>query len=71
MRGGGDGSFGGCSESLGKNFRMPPLALAGSSSPATSNSSSEGTGDNEDKDESSEESSSADMLAVRVVVRLR
>lgn len=61
LRGGGDGSFGDCSDSLGKNFRIPDLDFEGSRTPDSS-SSSEGVGDNEDSDESSEESSPADML---------
>ena len=60
MRGGGEGSLGACSDSFGKNFRIPDLRPLGfaASAPA-SISSSEGAGDREDKEERSEESSSA------------
>lgn len=69
LRGGGDGSLGGCSDSLGKNFIMPDLELDPPSS-LSSISTSDGTGDNEDSDERSDESSSADMLGLSVVESL-
>lgn len=71
MRGGGDGSLGGGSDSLGKNFRIPPFDLEGPSSLDSSRSSSEGTGDNEDKDERSEESSSVGIVGLLQVKGFR
>lgn len=66
MRGGGEGSFGGCSDSLEKNFRIPDLAPVGASSLRSSSSASEGTGDRDERDERSEESSSAAAMALRL-----
>ena len=65
MRGGGEGSFGGCSDSLEKNFRIPDLAPVGASL-RSSSSASEGTGDRDERDERSEESSSAAAMALRL-----
>lgn len=67
LRGGGDGSLGGCSDSFGKNFRMPDLDLVVASSLLSSSSTSDGTGDSDDKDERSDESSSAFMLSLSAV----
>lgn len=64
FRGGGDGSLGGCSDSFGKNFRMPDLVFVVASSLLSSSSTSDGTGDSDDKDERSDESSSAVMLSL-------
>lgn len=59
--GGGDGDLGDCSDTLEKNFRMPPFLGAPASLPASS-SSSEGTGESEESEERSEESSSEAIL---------
>lgn len=66
MRGGGEGSFGGLSDNLGKNFRIPDLDPVGASSLRSSSSSSEGMGDNDGKEERSEESSSAAAMALEL-----
>lgn len=71
LRGGGEGSLGGCSETLEKNFRMPDFGLASSESLGGSSSTSDGTGDSDESDERSEESSSADILEIVVVVVLK
>ena len=62
FRGGGDGSLGGSSDSLGKNLKIPEPVLDGVASLSSSSSSSEGAGDRDDNEESSEDSSSAAML---------
>lgn len=59
--------MGGCSDSFGKNFRMPDLDLVVASSLLSSSSTSDGTGDSDDKDERSDESSSAVMLSLSAV----
>ena len=64
LRGGGDGSLGGCFDSLGKNFKMPAPASTAPSSLSSSNSTSDGTGDRDDKEERSDESSSAVMMGL-------
>lgn len=66
MRGGGEGSFGGCSDNLGKNFRIPDLAAVGASSLRSSSSASEGIGDKDERDERSEESSSTAAMALKL-----
>lgn len=66
MRGGGEGSFGGCSDNLGKNFRIPDLAAVGALSLRSSSSASEGIGDKDERDERSEESSSTAAMALKL-----
>lgn len=59
--------MGGCSDSFGKNFRMPDLDLVVASSLLSSSSASDGTGDSDDKEERSDESSSAVILSLSAV----